>query len=91
VRCHESRNSDERDCRHLDDGERGLDGRPVPNANVVDGRENEDSADRDDAYAGIAKRDEEPHIARTHRGDRRDDPRVHAPEHRPAPEERDRR
>ena len=74
------------DGGQLAGGEQGLQAAALADADVVDRREHEDDADRDDADAGDRRAARSSRVAREHHRDRRDDAGVHAPEHRPAPE-----
>ena len=76
---------DHRQDLHAGDG--GLHAAAGARADVVDGRQREDRADGHHACAGVAERHERTGVAREHRRNRGDDAAVHAPEHRPAPEE----
>ena len=58
-----------------------------PHADVVDRREHDDAGDGDEADAEIAQRHDRRRVAAEHHRDGGDDAGVHAPEHRPAPEE----
>ena len=79
---------DERgDGDDLDGGERRLHPPAVNDAGVVDGREHEDDAGREAALPALLEGDEDGGVPREHHRDGRQDPGVHGPEHRPAPEE----
>ena len=83
----ESGDDDYRDGQNLADGERCLHGTPERHADVVDRREQQHGTDRHGFESRVAERHEVGDVAGEHHRDRGDDPGVHAPEHRPTPQE----
>ncbi len=88
---HESGEDDREDRQQLAGRERRLEAAAESDAEVIDGRENQDGGNRRPALFPRRERHEVGEIAREDHGNGRDDPGVHAPEHRPGPEKPDRR
>ena len=77
---------DQDDDGELHDREKGLERAALSHAQVVHRGQHHDRRNRRDTHAAVAERHEMADVACEHRGDRGDDPAVHAPEHRPRPE-----
>jgi hypothetical protein len=87
----EAEHHDDHDREHLDERESRLDSAAKLHAAVVDCREREDRRHRHQPRAGGVELHEVADVAREHRGNGRQDAAVHGPEHRPAPDEAERR
>ncbi len=86
----ESGDDDRRDGQDLADGEPRLHRAAERHAEIVHGREQQHGADCHGFEPRVAERHEVGDVAGEHHRDGGDDPGVHAPEHRPAPQETER-
>ena len=77
---------DQDDRSHFDQGKRGLEIATVPHAAVVDSRQHQDGRYRHHPRRGVVERHDEARVGSEHHGQGSNDPGVHDPEHRPAPE-----